>query len=1643
MAVKSLVVRILGDSTRFERSMQNTSRKMDQMSRKMQRTGRNLTSGLTVPLAGAIVLMKQFDNIASSLRAEQAFGKSMKSIGADTNAMMETINKATRGTVDNTTLQIQANSLLTKNIAKNADEVEGLFKAARIGGKKMQIDTSEAMDKIMGGLATARFRPLIELGFTFDEKKFKGMDIVQKRAEIVRQTMAQIDEEWAAVGAGDLDEVDNIKQMTKVIADNADTLSRSLVPVMKLVLGIFSAMPSQMQMAAMGMFGLMLVAGPLTSLYGVFIGVTGKLIYATRLLVSAKAREVAITKGSTAAKVISFAISKTIAVATLLWAKAQWLLNIAMTANPIGLIIVGIAALIAVTVVVIKYWDKIVDVFKRAFDWLKKASLPVKLLAAALLMPVAPMIALVAGIIWLKKNWESVWKAIPTTFGDASKAIFNMFHKSFGWLLPGGQLSRGVNFVRGLLANLWDRIRGFFAGQDEQELKVKVNATKGDLEPKDGTWWDWIVDFWLSTVTTGLGGVHRRQAQAVQSGPSIDVVVNLTKGTDTGGVQTWLEGLASGVIDVVVSLKVAWSTAADHLSGIFTAAGEWTKAWKAALKRKIVNVGVRIYKYGMEILNGAGEWAKDIADKTIELTVNVLEGSMAIAKEWISKVITWTIKTLKGIWAVATEWISKAITWTIKTLKGIWAVATEWVSKAITWTIKTAKAVWAVLTEWADKAITWTIKTAKGVWAVLKEWASKAITWTIKTAKGVWAVATEWANKAIDWTIGLIKGVVTKPAQALIDLVGGTVDTVVNLAKGTVTTAALAILNYADNLVTVTANLAKGAVSAAAETIMGYASKAATVTARLAKGVASAAAETIMGYASKIATVTAKLAKGAVSAAAETIMGYASKGVEVTVGVVKGTVEAGAQWIADLFGGGSKRKRSVTIDTSLSAISVTQEGYLKTSSVNSANLAKILTELKKITTSNAAISTNVASIYTRLGTISTNIASIEGYLEDLDFKTLSTGVTELRVTGGTGGGGGLSSTDSNQLAYLDDINGYVKSIAQKAGSINSNLGFIYSRLGTISRNIALFTFDADGNLSVTGGTGGGGGLSATESTALKKLTTISTNIALIEGYLDNFYFKTLSTGIKELRVTGGTGGGGGLTTAESTALKKLTTISTNIALFTFDADGNLSVTGGTGGGGGLSATESTALKKLTTISTNIALFTFDADGNLSVTGGTGGGGGLSATESTALKKLTTISTNIALIEGYLDNFYFKTLSTGIKELRVTGGTGGGGGLTTAESTALKKLTTISTNIALFTFDADGNLSVTGGTGGGGGLSATESTALKKLTTISTNIASIEGFIDNFVFDSSSRLHVWASSTKGSGGGLSSTDSAQLAYLDNIYDRLADSYTRGSKLFDIEEDTRNLYTIRTNLGVINADTKLIEGWLDGLRFDSKSNLKITGGGTTTTTTTGSSSDLAGIFDRLAPFHSALSGQPKIWTIGGHLREIVLALDEFSFDASGNLEVTGSTGSTSTSSSSGSSGFRGERELKKVAKEMDDFGWDVLKTLREGRNLFRDIQYGRTVDADDLVDAYDDLAAHVRELDDLWDDLEDELSSSKKKRRSLADPTLPTPIPPKTTNNYNFNIKFPSGGRGGLDQQFERDFRRMVRKMQREGVLPQHA
>jgi len=86
-----------------------------------------------------------------------------------------------------------------------------------------------------------------------------------------------------------------------------------------------------------------------------------------------------------------------------IWTAAQWALNVAMTANPIGLIIVAIGALIAGIVLLVSNWKAIVNWVKTSDNWFAR-------LIRFSLQP----------IVWLFKKIGDGWNAIKQAFSGLS-----------------------------------------------------------------------------------------------------------------------------------------------------------------------------------------------------------------------------------------------------------------------------------------------------------------------------------------------------------------------------------------------------------------------------------------------------------------------------------------------------------------------------------------------------------------------------------------------------------------------------------------------------------------------------------------------------------------------------------------------------------------------------------------------------------------------------------------------------------------------------------------------------------------------------------------------------------------------------------------------------------------------------------------------------------------------------------------------------------------------------------------------------------------------------------------------------------------------------------------------------------------------
>ena len=146
-----------------------------------------------------------------------------------------------------------------------------------------------------------------------------------------------------------------------------------------------------------------------------------------------------------------------VVIATAAWTVAQWLLNAALLANPIVLLIAAIVAVIAGAVyLIIRYWDTIVAAFRRAGDWIVGIVGSAidwirdnwKLLLAILLGPLG------LAVFFIAKHWDEISDA----FGTAVDWIGERLDGLVSWFadLPGR--------IASAVSGLWDGIQDEFTG---------------------------------------------------------------------------------------------------------------------------------------------------------------------------------------------------------------------------------------------------------------------------------------------------------------------------------------------------------------------------------------------------------------------------------------------------------------------------------------------------------------------------------------------------------------------------------------------------------------------------------------------------------------------------------------------------------------------------------------------------------------------------------------------------------------------------------------------------------------------------------------------------------------------------------------------------------------------------------------------------------------------------------------------------------------------------------------------------------------------------------------------------------------------------------------------------------------------------
>lgn len=158
-----------------------------------------------------------------------------------------------------------------------------------------------------------------------------------------------------------------------------------------------------------------------------------------------------------AAMVVMGTASRAFAVGAALMTAAQWALNAAMLANPIGLVVLGIMALVAVVALVVRYWEPLGRFFAGLWGGIKSVFAAAWGVIKGLLM-FTPL-ALVAQL-WgpLTGFFSGFWGGIKSVFLAAWEFIKALMNFAFVW-----SVFLVWEPLAGFFGGLWERIKAVFS----------------------------------------------------------------------------------------------------------------------------------------------------------------------------------------------------------------------------------------------------------------------------------------------------------------------------------------------------------------------------------------------------------------------------------------------------------------------------------------------------------------------------------------------------------------------------------------------------------------------------------------------------------------------------------------------------------------------------------------------------------------------------------------------------------------------------------------------------------------------------------------------------------------------------------------------------------------------------------------------------------------------------------------------------------------------------------------------------------------------------------------------------------------------------------------------------------------------------
>ena len=294
---------------------------------------------------------KAAEELASS---QAALGQVFTSMGIEgaterVTALADELER-TLGVDEKLIMQVQTSLGTFGELAASADEAGGAFDRATMAALDLAaagfgtaegnaIQLGKALNDPVKGLAS-----LAKSGVTFtDQQKEQIKTLVESNKMLEAQDMvlAAIEQQ---VGGTSLATADSSAKMSLAFADLKETLGLALLPAFDAMNGKLAGIAKWASENSTAFLAL-----------GGVVAVLATAIVAANIAMKAWAAGALIVKGAAVA-----------------WTAVQWLLNAALAANPIGLVVIAIAALVAALVLAWQNSDTFRELVTAAFDGVKK-----------------------------------------------------------------------------------------------------------------------------------------------------------------------------------------------------------------------------------------------------------------------------------------------------------------------------------------------------------------------------------------------------------------------------------------------------------------------------------------------------------------------------------------------------------------------------------------------------------------------------------------------------------------------------------------------------------------------------------------------------------------------------------------------------------------------------------------------------------------------------------------------------------------------------------------------------------------------------------------------------------------------------------------------------------------------------------------------------------------------------------------------------------------------------------------------------------------------------------------------------------------------------------------------------------------------